>query len=176
MLAIKLSFICILETNQLHVYERTSDVAMQSHRQFVIKQTCKKKKKKRERQRLSLNIAFVVVISTELSITHYSRSGQKTGKLSLSTQQRMGSWLTSGKVKGGERSWLGPAFHIPCPRHDGARLLDLCARFPWLVYLASYSNTKYVQISWLILKNVNSCQIGNMHSGKDIVVKLSWLR
>ena len=27
-----------------------------------------------------------------------SRSGQKTGKLSLSTQQRMGTWLTSGKV------------------------------------------------------------------------------
>ena len=27
-----------------------------------------------------------------------SRSGQKTGTLSLSTQQRMGTWLTSGKV------------------------------------------------------------------------------
>ena len=26
---------------------------------------------------------------------------------------------------------------------------------------------------WLILMNINSCQIGNMHSGKDIVVKLS---
>ena len=49
-----------------------------------------------------------------------SRSGQKTKKLSLSTQQRMGTWLTSGKVKGGERRGLGPAFHMPCPRHDGA--------------------------------------------------------
>ena len=28
-------------------------------------------------------------------------------------------------------------------------------------------------VSWLILMNINSCQIGNMHSGKDIVVKLS---
>ena len=28
-------------------------------------------------------------------------------------------------------------------------------------------------ISWLILMNTNSCQIDNMHSGKDIVVKLS---
>ena len=27
-----------------------------------------------------------------------------------------------------------------------------------------------------ILMNINSCQIGNMHSGKDIVVKLSWLQ
>ena len=26
------------------------------------------------------------------------------------------------------------------------------------------------QISWLVLININSCQIGNMHSGKDIVV------
>ena len=32
---------------------------------------------------------------------------------------------------------------------------------------------KYVQISWLILMNINSCQIGNMRSGKDTVVKLS---
>ena len=30
-----------------------------------------------------------------------------------------------------------------------------------------------VQISWLILMNINSCQTGNMHSGKDTVVKLS---
>ena len=49
-----------------------------------------------------------------------SRSGQKTGKLSLSTQQRMGTWSTSGKVKGGERRGLGPAFYMPCPRHDGS--------------------------------------------------------
>ena len=28
-------------------------------------------------------------------------------------------------------------------------------------------------ISWLILMNINSCQTGNMHSEKDIVVKLS---
>ena len=31
-------------------------------------------------------------------------------------------------------------------------------------------------LHWLILMNINSCQIGNMHWGKDIVVKLSWLR
>ena len=37
-----------------------------------------------------------------------SRSGQNTGK--PSTQQRMGTWLTSGKVKGGERRGLGPPF------------------------------------------------------------------
>ena len=87
----KLSFICILETNQLHVYERVSDVAMQNHRQLVIKQICRKKKKKKETAAVSeqYKSAFAVVISTELSITHYSRSGQKTGKLSLSTQQRM---------------------------------------------------------------------------------------
>ena len=24
------------------------------------------------------------------------------------------------KVKGGERRGLGPAFHMPCPKHDGA--------------------------------------------------------
>ena len=30
-----------------------------------------------------------------------------------------GTWLTSGKVKGGERRGLGPAFHMPCLRHDG---------------------------------------------------------
>ena len=29
--------------------------------------------------------------------------------------------------------------------------------------------------SWLILMNINSYQLGNMHSGKDIVGKLSWL-
>ena len=49
-----------------------------------------------------------------------SRLGQKTGKLSLSTQQQMGIWLTSGKVKGSERRGLGLAFHMPCPRHEGA--------------------------------------------------------
>ena len=49
-----------------------------------------------------------------------------------------------------------------------SQLRAITARFPWLVYLASYSNTQYVQISWLILMNINSCQIGNMHSGKDI--------
>ena len=90
MLVIKLSFICILETNQLHVYERARDVAIQSHRQSVIKQICKKKKKKKERETAAVSeqykSAFAVVISIELSITHYSRSGQKTGKLSLSTQ------------------------------------------------------------------------------------------
>ena len=49
-----------------------------------------------------------------------SSSGQKTGKLSVFTQQRMGTWFTSGKVKDGERRGLGPTFHNPCPRHDGA--------------------------------------------------------
>ena len=49
-----------------------------------------------------------------------SRSGQKTGKLSLSTQQWIGTWLTSGKVNGGERRGLGHAFRMPCPRHDRA--------------------------------------------------------
>ena len=44
----------------------------------------------------------------------------KTGQLSLSTQQWMGTWLTSGKVKGDKRRGLGPAFHMPCPRHNGA--------------------------------------------------------
>ena len=44
-----------------------------------------------------------------------SRSGQKAGKLSLSTQLQMGTWLPSGKVKGSERRGLGPAFHMPCP-------------------------------------------------------------
>ena len=45
-LGIKLSyiFICILEINQLHVYERASDVAIQSHRQIVIKQVCKRER------------------------------------------------------------------------------------------------------------------------------------
>ena len=32
----------------------------------------------------------------------------------------MGTWLTSGKVKGGERRGLGPTFHMLCPRHNGA--------------------------------------------------------
>ena len=32
----------------------------------------------------------------------------------------MGTCLTSGKVKGGKRTGLCPAFHMPCPRHDGA--------------------------------------------------------
>ena len=42
---------------------------------------------------------------------------------SLFTQQQMGTWFTSGKVKGGERRGLGPAFHMPCPRHDGALII-----------------------------------------------------
>ena len=49
-----------------------------------------------------------------------SRSGQKAGKLSLFTQQQMGTWLSSGRVKGGERRGLGPNSHMPCSRHDGA--------------------------------------------------------
>ena len=52
-----------------------------------------------------------------------SRSHQKTGNISLSTQQQMGIGFTSGKVKGGERRGLGPAFHMLCPRHDGALIL-----------------------------------------------------
>ena len=47
-----------------------------------------------------------------------SCSGQKPGKLSLSTQQWMSTWLTSGMVKGGERRGLGSTFHMLCPRHD----------------------------------------------------------
>ena len=46
--------------------------------------------------------------------------GRKTGKLTLSTQQRFGTWLSSSKVKGGERRGLGPAFHMRCPIYDGA--------------------------------------------------------
>ena len=58
----------------------------------VIKQMCKKKKE-RETAAVSEQYkgALAVVISAELSITHYSRSGQKTGKLSLPTQQRTGT-------------------------------------------------------------------------------------
>ena len=43
------------------------------------------------------------------------------------TRSRLGLWhvfigqfITSGKVKGGERRGLGPVFHMPCLRHDGA--------------------------------------------------------
>ena len=46
-----------------------------------------------------------------------SRLGQKTGKLTLSTQQRMGTWLTSGKVIGGERRGTKIRYTIPyCDR------------------------------------------------------------
>ena len=64
----------------------------------------------------------------------------------------------------------------PFPRSVTGHLRAIIARIPWRVYLASYSNIWYVQIAWLILININSCQIGNVHSGKDIVVKLFWLR
>ena len=69
-----------------------------------------------------------------------SCSGQKTEKLSLSTQRRMDSRLTLGKVKGGERRGLGPAFHMPCPRHDWA-LTTNCPDgsftfFPLYIFLA----------------------------------------
>ena len=40
-----------------------------------------------------------------------------------------------------------------------SHLRAIIARFPWRVYLASYSNTEYVQKSWLILMDINSCQI-----------------
>ena len=61
---------------------------------------------------------------------------------------------------------LGPVFaHLFRQSIDTGEITKEC--------LASYSNTLYVQISWLILMNINSCQIGNMHSGKDIVVELS---
>ena len=46
--------------------------------------------------------------------------GRMTEKLSLFSRQRMGTWFTSGKVKGGERRGLGPALHMLCPRHDRA--------------------------------------------------------
>ena len=35
-------------------------------------------------------------------------------------QQWMGTWLMPGKIKGNERRGLSPAFHMLCPRHDGA--------------------------------------------------------
>ena len=38
----------------------------------------------------------------------------------------------------------------PFSRRVTGHLRAIIARFPWLVYLASYSNTSYVQISWLI--------------------------
>ena len=43
------------------------------------------------------------------------------------------------KVKGGERRGLGPAFHMPCPRHDGA-LTPHCLD----VYFAKGTYTFYV--------------------------------
>ena len=61
-----------------------------------------------------------------------SRSGHKTGKLSLSSQQWMGTWLISEKVKGGERRGLGSAFHMPWPKYYGA-LIPL-ARRPLLTH------------------------------------------
>ena len=59
-----------------------AQVMLRCDRQFVIKQSGKKK----ERAAVSeqYKSAFAVVISTELSITDYSRSDQKTGKSSLS--------------------------------------------------------------------------------------------
>ena len=59
-------------------------------------------------------------------------------------------------------------------RRMTGQLRTIIGRFPWLVYLARYSNTYYVQISWPIWININSCQLGNMHSGEGIVVKLRW--
>ena len=40
---------------------------------------------------------------------------------------------------------------------------------PW----ANYLNILFVQILWHTWMNINSCQIDNMHSGKNIAVKLS---
>ena len=38
---------------------------------------------------------------------------------------------------------------------------------------ANYLNILFVQILWHTWMNINSCQIDNMHSGKNIAVKLS---
>ena len=41
-----------------------------------------------------------------------------TGKLSLSTQQKMGTFFELGKDKGSERRGMGSAFHQLCPRYS----------------------------------------------------------
>ena len=45
-----------------------------------------------------------------------------TGKLSLSTQQKMGTFFELGKdkeIRIGERRGMGSAFHQLCPRYSG---------------------------------------------------------
>ena len=42
-----------------------------------------------------------------------------TGKLSLSTQQKMGTFFELGKDKVSERRGMGSAFHQLCPRYSG---------------------------------------------------------
>ena len=42
----------------------------------------------------------------------------------------------------------------------------------YFAYLASYSNTCYVQTLWLIWVNIDSCQTNRMHSGNGTVVKV----
>ena len=58
-----------------------------------------------------------------------------TGKLSLSTQQKMGTFFELGKDKAAKGRGMGSAFHQLCPRYSGTltptaptaiRLWDTC--------------------------------------------------
>ena len=64
--------------------------------------------------------------------------------------------ITSGKVKGGERRGLGPAFHMSCPRHDG---VPLPRRSLGYGHLTEYFNV-YIQLDTFYLSETIDIKLG----------------
>ena len=62
-----------------------------------------------------------------------------------------------------------------CPLYKTAidLWLKITDKFLSLVYHASYLNMLFAQILWHTWMNMNFCPTDNMHSGKNIAVKLS---
>ena len=73
-----------------------------------------------------------------------------TGIFSLSTQQWIGTWLASGKVKGSEKRGLGPAFQMLYPGYDWAQTLHspntrkTMATMPFLFYIVCHQLVNHI--------------------------------